>query len=81
MHSVGRPLKLPSITNCLVSIILTKLVIAILVPKLVLMATTLKTFDLDYIFFGLLNPENPTLEITQCVDSYHTTNVMAHQRP
>jgi len=43
LHSAGQPLKLPSITNCLVAIVHTKPVIAILVPKLVAMATTLDT--------------------------------------
>jgi len=43
----GRPTTLtPSITNCLVAIILTKPVIAILVPKLVAMATFLSTSGL-----------------------------------
>jgi len=42
LHSVGRQLKLPSITTCLVAIILTKPVIAILVPELVAMATTVR---------------------------------------
>jgi len=41
LQSVGRPLN-PPITNCVVAIVLTKPVIAILVPKLVAMATTLR---------------------------------------
>ena len=42
LQSVGWPLKSPSITNCLVAIVHTKPVIAILVPKLVAMAMTLR---------------------------------------
>ena len=42
MHLVGRPLKPPSIPNCLAAIVYTKLVIAILVPKFVAMATTFR---------------------------------------
>ena len=42
LHSVGRPLKPPSITNRLVAIVHAKPVIALLVPKLVAMATSLR---------------------------------------
>ena len=42
LQSVGRPLKPRSVTICLVAIVLTKPVIAILVPKLVAMPTTLR---------------------------------------
>ena len=43
LHSVSRPLKPPSITNCLVAIIHTKPVMENCVPKLVAMATSLST--------------------------------------
>jgi len=41
--SVGQRLKPPSVANCLVPIVYTKQLIAILVPKLVAMATSLST--------------------------------------
>jgi len=46
--------KTPSITNRLVAIIHTKPVIAILVPKLIVMAASLRpsTVNLDYVFIG-----------------------------
>ena len=42
LHSVGRPLKPPSITNRLLAIVHTKPIIALLAPKLVAMATSLR---------------------------------------
>jgi len=56
LHSVGRPLKPPSITNCLVAIVLTKPVIAILVSKLVAMATSLSTSELPSNTIPWANP-------------------------
>jgi len=47
------PLKLPSTTNCIVAIVHTKPVIAILVPKLVAMAKTLKD-DMQRFFTKLM---------------------------
>jgi len=47
LKSVGRPLKPHSISNCLVAIVLTKPVIATLVPKLVAMATSLSISGLQ----------------------------------
>ena len=59
LQSVGRPLKPRSI--CLVAIILTKPVRAILVPKLVVMATSLSTSGLssNARFLGPLRAHNP----------------------
>jgi len=68
LHFVRQPLKPPSITNCLVVIVHT----AILVPKLVVM-----TFDLGYVFIGHLDPENPPRES----NSYHTTKIIAYRKP
>jgi len=78
LHSVGQPLKLPSITNCLVAIV--KPAIAILVPKLVAMATTLRHSFLT-IFSSNSLTRKPTPRIKQRVASYHTTKVTAHQSP
>jgi len=70
----------PSITNCLVAIIHTKPVIAILVPKLVAMATTHRHSISAMSSSDSLTPK-PTPRIKQCVASYHTTKIIAHQRP
>ena len=78
LHSVDRPLKLPSITNCLIAILLTKPVIAILVPKLVAMATTLRQSISTIFSSDSLTTENPPLE-SNSVASYHTTKVIARQ--
>jgi len=80
LHSVGWPLKLPSITNCLVAIILTKPVIVILVPTLVAMAMTLR-HSISAMCSSDSFTRKPTTGIKQCVASYHTTKVIAHQRP
>jgi len=70
----------PTITSYLVAVVLTKPVIAILVPKLVAMATTLRHSMLVG-FLRIAWPQKPTPRIKQRVASCHTTKVIAHQRP
>jgi len=76
---VGRPLK-PSINNCLVAIVHTKQVIAILVPKLVAMATTLEHSISAMISSDSLTPKT-TPRIKRRVARYHTTKVIARRKP
>jgi len=70
----------PSITNCLVAIVHTKPVIAILVPKLVAMATFLRA-SIAVCLHWIACPRNPTPRIKQRVASCHTTEVIAHRKP
>ena len=70
----------PSRTNCPVIIILTKPVIAILVPKLVVMAMTLRYSISAMSSSDSLTPK-PSPRIKQRVASYHTTKVIAHRMP
>jgi len=56
----------------------TKPVIAILVPKLVAMATTLRHSS-RLCLHRIAWPRKLTPRIKQCVTSYHTTKVIAHQ--
>jgi len=71
----------PSITNCLVAIVLTKPVIAILVSKLVTMAMTLRHSISTIFSSDSLTPKTHPPRIKQRVASYHTTKVIAHQSP
>ena len=77
-HSVGRPLKPPSITNRLVAIVHTKPVIALLVPKLVAMATSLRPPISAMSSLDSLT-RKPTPRIKQRVASCHTAKVISIQ--
>jgi len=67
----------PSIANSLVAIVHTKRVIAILVQKLVAMATTLR-HSMDNTN-SMTHKSTPGIK--QRVASYHTTKVIAHRKP
>ena len=80
LHSVGRPLKPPSITNRLVAIVHTKPVIALLVPKLVAMATQRPLDPRSRVCLHWIAwPRKPTPRIKQWVASCYTAEVMSIQ--
>ena len=79
LHSVGRPLKPPpSITNRLVAIVHTKPLIAILVPKLVAMAMSLRPSISGMSSLDSLT-RKPTPRIKRRVASCHTAEVISIQ--
>jgi len=75
LHSVGRPLKAPSITNCLVAIVHTK-PIAILVPKLVALAMTLR-----HSISVMFSSDSLTPKTYPSIKQRHATKVIAHRKP
>ena len=80
LHFFWRTTQTPSITNSLVNIVHTKPVIAIVVPKLVAMATSLRTSHSTMSSSDSLTPK-PTPRIKLRVASYRTTKVIAHRKP
>jgi len=73
----------PSITNCLVTIVHTKQVIAIfLVLKLVAMVMSLRSSkSVMSCLHQIASPQKPTHTIKYRAASYHTTEVIAHRKP
>jgi len=80
LHSLSRPLKPSSITNCLVAIIHTKPVNSNCSPKIGCHGNQ-RTLGTRYqlCLNWIASPRKPTPRIKQLVASYHTTNVIAHK--